>query len=200
MFTGLVEESGRVVSSEVQGETARLTVATNKIHEGAALGDSVAVNGCCLTVVKIESAELSFDAVPETMRRTNLGDLAAGDTVNLERPLLPTARLGGHFVQGHIDGTGVVHAITEEQNAVIFEIDVPAALRRYIIEKGSIAIDGISLTVASVTDAGFTVWIIPHTREVTTLKNREIGDRVNLECDLLGKYVERLLQERVAGY
>ena len=196
MFTGLVEESGRVVSSEVQGETARLTVATNKVYEGAALGDSVAVNGCCLTVVAIDGENLSFDAVPETMRRTNLGDLAAGHTVNLERPLLPTARLGGHFVQGHIDGTGLVRAITPEQNAVIFEIEVPAALRRYIIEKGSIAIDGISLTVAGVTETGFTVWIIPHTREVTTLKQRQIGDRVNLECDLLGKYVERLLQER----
>ena len=124
--------------------------------------------------------------------------MTAGDTVNLERPLLPTARLGGHFVQGHIDGAGTVRAITPEQNAVIFEIEVPAALRRYIIEKGSIAVDGISLTVASLTDTGFTVWIIPHTREVTTLKHRGVGDRINLECDLLGKYVERLMQVGIA--
>ena len=196
MFTGLVEESGQVVLSEIQGETARLTVAASKVSEGAALGDSVAVNGCCLTVVAIDGANLSFDAVPETMRRTNLGDLKADDPVNLERPLLPTARLGGHFVQGHIDGAGIVRAITPEQNAIIFEIEVPAALRRYIIEKGSVAIDGISLTVADVTQTGLTVWIIPHTLEVTTLGQRKVGDRVNLECDLLGKYVERLLQER----
>ena len=164
MFTGLVEESGRVVASEIAGETARLTIAAEKVRAGAALGDSVAVNGCCLTVVAIDGPNLAFDAVPETMRRTNLGDLRVGDAVNLERPLLPTARLGGHFVQGHIDGAGVVRAITPEQNAVIFEIEVPPALRRYIIEKGSIAMDGISLTVASLTDRGFTVWIIPHTR------------------------------------
>ncbi len=194
MFTGLVEESGIVAASEVQGETARITVAAEIVRVGAALGDSVAVNGCCLTVVAIAGENLSFDAVPETMRRTNLGDLKAGDVVNLERPLLPTARLGGHFVQGHIDGAGIVRAITPDQNAVVFEIEVPSALRRYIIEKGSIAVDGISLTVASVTDTGFTVWIIPHTREVTTLKQRQVGDRVNLECDMLGKYVERLLQ------
>ena len=197
MFTGLVEESGQVVSSETQGETARLTIAAPKTSAGANLGDSVAINGCCLTVVAINGAELAFDAVPETMRRTNLGDLQPGSTVNLERPLLPMARLGGHFVQGHIDGTGMIRAITPDQNAIIFEIEVPAPLRRYMIEKGSIAVDGISLTVASVTPDSFTVWIIPHTREVTTLKYRNVGDRVNLECDLLGKYVERLLEERV---
>ena len=199
MFTGLIEESGRVVASEIQGETARLTVAAGKISEGAALGDSVAINGCCLTVVAMDGENLTFDAVPETMRRTNLGDLTAGDAVNLERPLLPTARLGGHFVQGHIDGVGTVRAITPEQNAVIFEIEVPEALRRYIIEKGSIAVDGISLTVATLTATGFTVWIIPHTREVTTLKHRGVGDRINLECDLLGKYVEHLMQAGVSA-
>ena len=196
MFTGLVEESGRVVACEVQGETARLTVTAPHVSMGAQLGDSIAVNGCCLTVVAQTGADVTFDAVPETLARTNLGALLPGDAVNLERPLSANGRLGGHFVQGHIDGVGTIRAITPEQNAVIFDIQVPAALSRYIVEKGSIAIDGISLTVASVHESGFRVWIIPHTLEVTTLGQRKTGDRVNLECDLLGKYIERMLLER----
>ena len=196
MFTGLVEECGRVVAIEISGETARLTIGAKLVVEDAHLGDSVAINGCCLTVVEIAPDRLTFEAVPETLRRTNLGTLHPDDPVNLERPLAANGRLGGHFVQGHIDGVGIVRDVRSEQNAVIYEIEVPAPLRRYFIEKGSVAVDGISLTVASVTPETFTVWIIPHTRDVTNLSVRTVGSVVNIECDLLGKYMERLLQER----
>jgi riboflavin synthase len=197
MFTGLVEEAGTVVACEVEARTARLTVRAAKVHEGAQWGDSVAVNGCCLTVIAISGQQLTFDAVPETLARTNLGALQAEDIVNLERPLAANARLGGHFVQGHIDGVGAVVAVTPDENAVIIEIEAPAALRRYIVEKGSIAVDGVSLTVAGTDGATFSLWLIPHTRAVTTLGRLMVGDKVNLECDILGKYVERLLKDRV---
>ena len=196
MFTGLVEERGTVVRCEITGETARLTIEAHLVVEDARLGDSVAINGCCLTVVEIAPSQLSFDAVPETMRRTNLGTLKPGDFINLERPLAVNGRLGGHFVQGHIDGVGTIQAIRPEQNAVIYEVEIPESLRRYFVEKGSVAMDGISLTVASVTPETFTVWIIPHTLEVTNLGTRKVGDAVNLECDLLGKYLEKLLIAR----
>ncbi len=196
MFTGLVEESGTVFECIQKGRTARLTVSAPKVHVGTQLGDSIAINGCCLTVVAQAGERLTFEAVPETMARTNLGDLRPGDAVNLERPLSVGARLGGHFVQGHIDGVGTVRAVQPEENAVVIEIGVPPELRRYLVAKGSVAVDGVSLTVAEVRPESFTVWTIPHTREVTTLGRRKAGDRVNLECDLLGKYIERLLEER----
>lgn len=196
MFTGLVEETGEVLELVQEGRTARLTVRAALVPEDAKLGDSIAVNGCCLTVVAQETDRLTFDAVPETLARTNLGDLKPGDRVNLERPLAVGARLGGHFVQGHIDGVGTVLAVRPEENAVVMEIGVPPELRRYMVEKGSVAVDGVSLTVAEVLPEAFTVWTIPHTRAVTTLGQRQVGDPVNLECDLLGKYIERLLAER----
>ena len=196
MFTGLVEESGTVIASEVEGHTARLTVRAPTVHVGAKPGDSIAVNGCCLTVVGSNGDRLTFDAVPETLARTNLGGLKPGDRVNLERPLEVGARLGGHFVQGHIDGVGTVLAVRPEENAVVMEIGVPLPLRRYLVEKGSITVDGVSLTVAEVTPESFTIWTIPHTRAITTLGQRVVGDPVNLECDLLGKYVERLMATR----
>lgn len=200
MFTGLVEETGTVVAVELAARSARLIVSAPLVHQDAHLGDSIAVNGCCLTVVAQEEDQLTFDAVPETLDRTNLGALTPGARVNLERPLAVGARLGGHFVQGHIDGVGVVRVVTPEENAVVIEIEMPSPLRRYFVEKGSVAVDGVSLTIADVRPETFTVWTIPHTREVTTLGEREPGDRVNLECDLLGKYMERLLSERlVAG-
>ena len=197
MFTGLVEECGEVLEIERGERTARLTVKTKRVFEGAQLGDSVAVNGCCLTVIAIEGASLSFEAVPETLARTNLGALSAGSFVNLERPLMANARLGGHFVQGHIDGVGEVLAITPDENAVILKIGIPPALQRYFVEKGSVAVDGVSLTVASVESGAFTVWTIPHTREVTTLGRLFVGDQVNLECDILGKYIEQLVKDRI---
>jgi riboflavin synthase len=199
MFTGLVEESGTVVEITQEGRTARLTVQAPMVHEGTRLGDSVAINGCCLTVVALEGDRLTFEAVPETLARTNLGELRPGDRVNLERPLAVGARLGGHFVQGHIDGVGTILAVQPEENAVVFEIGAPPELRRYIVQKGSVTVDGVSLTVAEVRPESFTVWTIPHTREITTFGHRKVGDRVNLECDLLGKYIERLLAERAEG-
>jgi len=199
MFTGLVEEAGTVVKIVPGKRSAQFTVRAPRVHQDAQLGDSIAVNGCCLTVVAQEDDLLTFDAVPETLARTNLGELAPGVAVNLERPLAVGARLGGHFVQGHVDGVGTIRAILPEENAVVMEIGVPPPLRRYLVEKGSITVDGVSLTVAEVRPESFTVWTIPHTREITTLGERRVGDRVNLECDLLGKYIERLLQERGAS-
>jgi riboflavin synthase len=196
MFTGLVEETGTVVEIVVEEHSGRLTAIAPTVHQDAKLGDSIAINGCCLTVIAQDGNRLTFDVVPETLRRTNLGALCPGDLINLERPLAVGARLGGHFVQGHIDGVGVVLAVTPEENAVVMEIGVPEPLRRYIVEKGSITVDGVSLTVAEVRPESFTIWTIPHTREITTLGQRQVGDRVNLECDLLGKYIERLLEAR----
>jgi riboflavin synthase len=199
MFTGLVEEAGIVTECAVFKRSAKLAVSAPLVSEGGVhLGDSIAVNGCCLTVIGIGTGKdqdvLTFDAVPETLARTNLGCLRPGDQVNLERPLQIGARLGGHFVQGHIDDVGTVLAVTPDENAVIIEIEVPEHLSRYIVAKGSVTVDGVSLTVAEVRPRSFTVWTIPHTREVTTLGRRRPGDSVNIECDLLGKYVERLLQ------
>ncbi len=196
MFTGLVEEIGRIIEVQMAERSAKLTVSAPTVHQGVKLGDSIAVNGCCLTVIGQEADRLTFDAVPETLIRTNLGSLCPGERVNLERPLEVGARLGGHFVQGHIDGVGTVLAVTPDENAVVMEIGMPGPLRRYFVEKGSVAVDGVSLTVASALTTSFTVWTIPHTRAVTTLGDRKVGDRVNLECDLLGKYIERLLAER----
>jgi riboflavin synthase len=195
LFTGLVEEAGTVSGIVVEGQTAKLSISAPLVSDGAMIGDSIAINGCCLTVTAMAGETLSFEAVPETMARTNLGRLTAGDRVNLERPLQVGARLGGHFVQGHIDGVGVVHSVTPEQNAVVIEVEVPEPLRRYIVEKGSIAVDGVSLTVANMGSASFTVWIIPHTRTVTNLGDLHPGDRVNLECDLIARHIERLIQE-----
>lgn len=199
MFTGLVEECGEVLAIERGERTAKLTVKTDRVYEGAQLGDSVAVNGCCLTVMEMAGSALTFEAVPETLARTNLGGLEAGSFVNLERPLTANARLGGHFVQGHIDGVGEVLAVTPDENAVVLKIGIPPALQRYFVEKGSIAVDGVSLTVAGVEPGSFTVWTIPHTREVTTLGRIFVGDRVNLECDILGKYIEQLVKDRIVS-
>ena len=196
MFTGLVEETGSILECVREARSARLTLVAPIIHADARIGDSIALNGCCLTVVAIDEDRLTFDAIPETLDRTNLGDLRPGDRVNLERPLRAGARLDGHFVQGHIDGVGTILSLTPDSNAVIVEIEPPEALNRYFVEKGSVAVDGVSLTVAGVRANSFTIWTIPHTRKVTTLGTRRVGDRVNLECDLLGKYIERLLEAR----
>ncbi len=195
MFTGIVEEMGEVISCIIEGKTAKLTVRAGVVHAGTQIGDSIAVNGCCLTVVILEGNQLTFDAIPETLARTNLGALVPGSPVNLERSLEVGARLGGHFVQGHIDGVGTLLALTPTENAVIMEIGIPNRLHRYFVEKGSIAVDGVSLTVVEVKPESFTVWTIPHTRAVTTLGIRAVGDGLNIECDMLGKYVERLISE-----
>jgi riboflavin synthase len=190
MFTGLVETTAPVAALALSTVGARLTVRTTL---EAALGDSIAVNGCCLTVAAQTADTLAFDLLRETLLRTNLGDLKPGAHVNLERALAANARLGGHFVQGHIDGTSEVVAFEAVGADHRLEIKLPSDFARYLVFKGAIAIDGISLTVAEVREASFVVWIIPHTCAVTNLGARRAGERVNLEFDLLAKYVERLL-------
>jgi riboflavin synthase len=184
MFTGIVEELGSVVAREA----GRLRIAADKVLDGAAIGDSTAVNGCCLTIVGLGDGWWEADVSDESFSRTQLGDLAAGDPVNLERPVRVMDRLGGHVVQGHVDAVGEI-----VEPAPDLRVRMPRDLLRYVVEKGSITVDGISLTIVDVLDDGFTVAVIPHTIEVTTLATKGPGDRVNLEVDLMAKYVERLL-------
>ncbi len=196
MFTGLVEEVGQLAAFQKIGPAARLTIDTEVVHQDAQLGDSIAVNGVCLTVVECHQARLSFDAVAETVRRTSLGQVQVGGPVNLERAVAVGARMGGHYVQGHIDGTGRLRSIQTEGNGRVFSFDTSTELLRYIVPKGSIAVDGISLTVVEVDETGFTVWIVPHTIAHTNLQHRQPGDLVNLETDVLAKYTEKLLNFR----
>jgi riboflavin synthase len=196
MFTGLVEETGDLLALERSAEGARLTVRAPVVTRDVRLGDSVAVNGCCLTVTAHEGDTLAFDLLAETLARTNLGQLAPGAPVNLERALAAHARLGGHFVQGHIDTTSRVLAFEQVKADHRLEIALPGEFARYVAFKGSIAIDGISLTVAEVGAESFVVWIIPHTLTVTNLRAKKAADLVNLEFDLLAKYVERVLALR----
>ncbi len=196
MFTGLVEETGTLLAVERSADGARLKVRAPLAASDAKLGDSIAVNGCCLTVTVRDGDALSFDLLAETLARTNLGGLAPGAVVNIERALAAHARLGGHFVQGHIDTTAQVLAFEPSGADHRLEIALPAEVARYVAFKGSIAIDGISLTVAEVRADSFVVWIIPHTIAMTNLRTRKSGDLVNLEFDLLAKYVERILATR----
>lgn len=193
MFTGIIEAVGKVAGIERAGDSIRLTIAASKVAEDVALGDSVAVNGVCLTVTQINAPQVTFDAVYETMRKTSLGALQAGDSVNLERSLPVGGRLGGHIVQGHVDGTGRVASIRPIGNSWFVYIDASPEMMRYIVTKGSVAVDGISLTVAESEDRTFALSIIPHTWENTTLHEKRAGDAVNIECDILGKYVEKML-------
>jgi riboflavin synthase len=197
MFTGIVEETGQVVAF-TRGERAwSLHVAACLVPADVKLGDSVAVNGCCLTVVKFDAANLWFELLEETVRLTNFSELQAGAAVNLERSMLPNSRLGGHFVSGHVDAKGVVETFEARGNDRYLRVRGPAGTGRYLIHKGSIAIDGISLTVAEVHGDAFAVWLIPHTMEVTNLREKQVGASVNLEFDLLGKYVEKLIAARL---
>ncbi len=196
MFTGIIEYAGELTRLDRTEAGARLHVRAESLAAEAALGASIAVNGVCLTVVGTEAGQLLFDAVPETLRRTNLGDLGVGDRVNLERPMPATGRFDGHIVQGHVDATGLLESVTEEGNSRRLRFRAGPEVLRYVVEKGSITIDGISLTVAGLGPDWFEVAIIPHTWEVTNLGTRKPGDRVNLEVDILAKYVERLLSQR----
>jgi riboflavin synthase len=198
MFTGLVEEVGRVVRLEA-GEMYRLRVSTRRVREGTRVGDSVSVNGVCLTVNELDGETLIFYAMPETLRRTALGDLTEGSAVNLERAMTLERRFGGHIVQGHVDGVGEVVRIRSEGEAQIWELKAPEDVLRYTVEKGSVCVDGISLTIVAVRDASFTVSILPQTRARTNLGKSRAGDRVNLEADVIAKYVERLLKPRLIG-
>jgi riboflavin synthase len=196
MFTGLVEETGEFIALSHSPDGARLTLRAPLVAEDVQIGDSVAVNGCCLTVTEAQEGRLAFDLLSETLRRTNLGALAPGAPVNLERALSAHARLGGHFVQGHVDASCPIVSFEKVGADHRLEITLPQEFARYVAFKGSIAIDGISLTVAEVHDASFVIWIIPHTLTVTNLRAAKAGNRVNLEFDLLAKYVERLLATR----
>jgi riboflavin synthase len=193
MFTGIVEECGRMASLHLNGHSGSLTVAASKVTQDCAIGDSIAVNGICLTVTGFTSDSFTADVMAETIRRSSLAGARPGDPVNLERAMAAGGRFGGHLVTGHIDGTGTVRDIRAEENAVWYTIEAPAALLRYVVEKGSIAIDGISLTVAGVDAQAFSVSVIPHTRAVTALARRTVGATVNLECDIIAKYVEKLM-------
>ena len=189
MFTGIVEEVGQVA----QLDDHRLSVRGSKVLVDTKLGDSIAVNGACLTVVSFDGGEFSVDLAPETIRRTSLGKVNSGDWVNLERPLAVSDRLGGHIVQGHVDGTGRITSIKSEGDCIIIRITSPKGLMPYIVEKGFMAVDGISLTVVKKGASSFTVSVIPYTTENTNLKGKLAGDRVNLEVDIVAKYVESLM-------
>ena len=194
MFTGIVEELGTVRRIEPDATGARLEFEASVVLEDIHVGGSIAVNGCCLTVVERGETWWAADAVEETLKRTSLGALRAGDSVNLERPVRASDRLSGHIVQGHVDGQGCIGTrMDNPDGSLLVWIQTPPALLRYVVEKGSIAVDGVSLTVVGVNPTGFSVALIPHTRAVTTLGSKRNGDAVNLEVDVLAKYVERLL-------
>ena len=188
MFTGIVEEVGTVRSFD-QG---RLTIAAQMVMPTLELGGSISVNGACLTVTSLEADAFRVDVVPETLRRTNLGELSIDSPVNLERPLRADGRLDGHIVQGHVDGTGTISGISADGEALMVRMDVPPEVARYVVEKGFIAVDGVSLTVVHCDEIGFSVTVIPHTRDHTIFGSRRVGDAVNIEIDILAKYVERL--------
>ena len=193
MFTGIVEELGAVAALTDLGDSVRLTVRGPTVVADARHGDSIAVNGVCLTVVAADTDGFTADVMRETLDRSCLGALAVGDPVNLERPVRLDGRLGGHLVQGHVDGTGRIESRDPSAHWDVVRVSLPPDLARYVVHKGSITVDGVSLTVASVGDASFTVSLIPTTLELTTLGRKQVGDPVNLEVDVLAKYVERLL-------
>lgn len=199
MFTGIIEEIGTVRRIEHGAKGARLTIQAKTVLEDTRIGDSIATNGVCLTVVSMTDDSFSADVMAESLRRSSLGTLQGGSLVNLERAMAANGRFGGHIVSGHIDGTGTIASQKREDNAVWVKIKTPAPLLRYIVEKGSIAIDGVSLTVAAVTDTDFSVSIIPHTGTQTILLGKKPGDPVNLECDVIGKYVEKLTAPHKTG-
>ena len=200
MFTGIVQETGIVERVRPTAKAIELTIRMHLAGRGLKVGDSLAVNGCCLTAVKVASRGkfriARFDLLQETWRRTNLQFVKPGSLVNLERPLRANAELGGHFVTGHIDGVGKIVRWERAGQDHVLDITAPREVQRYVVFKGSIAVDGISLTVAGVTPKGFRIWIIPHTYDVTALQERRIGDAVNLEADMLGKYVEKFINSK----
>lgn len=196
MFTGIVEAMGSITDVALDETERRLTIEAEKVLDGLEVGDSLAVNGVCLTAVAVAPDRAVVTAVAETLARTNLGDVRTGDTVNIERPMAVTGRFDGHIVQGHVDGVAVVDRASSEGESRRIRCTADPGLLRYIVEKGSVAVDGISLTVTAVDTNGFELVLIPHTLQATTLGTRRVGDSVNVEVDILAKYVERLLEER----
>ena len=190
MFSGIVEEVGKIADAS----PTRLVIQAKVALDGTRVGDSISVNGACLTVVDLLADSMAMDVTPETLRRTNLGDLKPGDPVNLERAMALGDRMGGHMVQGHVEATGTVRAITPERESLVFEFEAPPELMRYIIPKGFVALDGISLTVVSCESSWFNVSVIPYTRDFTVVGSKRVGDRVNIETDVIARYVERLLE------
>ena len=199
MFTGLIEEVGTVVALRANGEAKRLEIAAPQLASGIRVGDSVVINGCCLTVASRDGSKLTFDVLQESLDRTNLQSLQPESRINLELALAAGARLGGHFVQGHVDCATPILALDQTGADLRLEIELPQEFAHYVAYKGSIAVNGISLTVAEVSPKSFAVWIIPHTRAQTNLATTKRGDLVNLEFDLLAKYVERMLDRRTVG-
>ncbi len=193
MFTGIIEEIGKIKRVSISGKSGSLEIGASKVLFGTKVGDSIAVNGVCLTVTSLSASGFTADVMAETLRRSSLGSLSAGSGVNLERAMAADGRFGGHIVSGHIDGTGTISKMQKEENAVWVHIKAAAEILNLIVEKGSIAIDGISLTVAGVNESEFSVSVIPHTAEETTLLSKKAGDLVNLENDIIGKYVQKLL-------
>jgi riboflavin synthase len=194
MFTGLVEETGKLEKKVKTGEGFQFTFSALKIFDDLNIGSSISVNGCCLTVVKKEDKTFSVDAIEETLKKTDLGMLEIGNRVNLERPLKADARLGGHFVLGHVDTTGIVKEIKELSNSHFMKITFPDKFKSYLIYVGSVSIDGVSMTVAELEENWFGVGIIPFTWHETVFSDKKVGDKVNLEFDVLGKYVERIME------
>lgn len=193
MFTGIIEEVGVIRSIKKGAQSAIITIEANTVMSDIHLGDSIAMNGVCLTVTSFDANSYNVDVMHETLRRTNLGELKSGSRVNLERAMAADGRFGGHIVAGHVDGTGTITSMTKDDNAIWIQIKTDTSVLKYIVEKGSITIDGISLTVASVDEKGFAVSVIPHTGAHTTLLEKKPGATVNLETDMIGKYVEKLL-------
>jgi riboflavin synthase len=200
MFTGLVEETGRLKNKTKTGEGFQFTFSAEKVFDDLKIGSSISVNGCCLTIIKKEGNAFSVDAIEETLKKTNLGVLQIEDRVNLERPLKADARLGGHFVLGHVDTTGVVKEVQELSNSHFMKITFPDKFKSYLVYVGSVSIDGVSMTVAELGDNWFGVGIIPFTWQETVFSDRKIGDKVNLEFDVLGKYVERIMEGKQGNF
>lgn len=193
MFTGIVEEAGTIKKLIISGNSGQIAVRAKKVLEGTKIGDSIAVNGICLTVTSLQADGFTADVMAETVRRSSLAECSAGDEVNLERAMAANGRFGGHIVSGHIDGTGVITSYRREENAVWVTIETVPEILNLIVEKGSVCIDGISLTVAKVGNTDFQVSVIPHTGEETTLLKKKPGSRVNLENDIVGKYIQKLM-------
>jgi len=198
MFTGIVEETGSIVSFQQAEQSWRLVIRADRAREDLEIGDSIAVNGCCLTVVAFDDQTVEFDVLDETRRLTTFASLAAGSVVNLERAARFNGKMGGHFVTGHIDDMGDIEVIERRGNDTYLKVKAPVGMGRYLVHKGSIAIEGISLTVAEVEGDRFAVWLIPHTMSATNLHTKAAGERVNLEFDHLGKYVEKLVAPSLA--
>jgi riboflavin synthase len=199
MFTGIVEEMGKLASLEMGSDSGIITIEAETVLEGTQLGDSIAVNGTCLTARDFGNGTFSADVMPETLKKTNLGNLKRGSKVNLERALTLNARLGGHLMLGHVDATGKVISIQPEGNAIIYTISAPEEISRYLLAQGSVGIDGISLTVARLQPDNFSVSLIPHTVKVTTLGQNGVGYEVNLEADVVGKYVAKIVKGGLPG-